>query len=468
MLRSRPMVESRRWTGLSVLSRAGGIVAVFGLLGLLAHWGGTPQGGPLFWLGVAVLATLMVSIGLVTWWLFGSRIADVSTEAYQPSVMRQVIAVLGLVSTAMFVTGFVWDEVWHRSFGRTAVESDFLWAPHKLIYGSLALFAFFCIGGLVVTLRGRGRGGLRARFRRDPLIGLMAIAATYLMISFPSDLLWHQIYGVDLTAWSLPHIFLALGVASVILIAAALALSLDPDHSWTTVRGIPLNSFLALPMLALMAVVLIQFGTTEWDGITKLGSKGGAFRDAFWQRPIWLYPVVVATISVFSAHVALYMTRRVGAATAAGVLVVAFRVVTLVGLSNTKNLTAVPHLSLLAACIALDAWYAVRGPAARTAVWQGALIAGGATLAVNLPLVDAGMIYPPLTAYSVPRMVGYGLVMSLVAGLAGSRLATLVMSLDPQRGAVTLTRRAVLATAAGVTVALAYVALIVLTATPPV
>jgi len=200
------------------------------LLVAVGYWGGAVKTGPLFVAGLVVLSIMILAFGLLTWWLYFSPMPPTRFTALPASIpaVRQIVGVLVVISTMLVVVGAFWDEVWHRSYGSGVVLNDFFWRPHQLIYGSMGLTSFFAVGGLLNALR--GRGNIRQRFRAEPIIGLLALAAFYLSASGPSDLVWHQIYGLDITAWSLPHLFLTTGSVFVSLAAIALHLSLLPRH----------------------------------------------------------------------------------------------------------------------------------------------------------------------------------------------------------------------------------------------
>jgi len=42
--------------------------------------------------------------------------------------------------------------------------------------------------------------------------------------------MWHQIFGLDITAWSLPHLLLGLGLLAVMLVGACIQFSLVERH----------------------------------------------------------------------------------------------------------------------------------------------------------------------------------------------------------------------------------------------
>ncbi len=172
------------------------------ILVAIAYWGGAARINLLFFVGVAVLSGLILGFAFLTWWLYLSPDVRSSTLPVNARALavRQGIGVLAVVSGMLFVTGAAWDEAWHRLYGVGTAVDDFLWAPHKLIYGSLFLTALFALGGLLLLLR--GAGGLRQRFRSEPLVGMLALASAYLALSAPSDLslacdLWLRHYWLE-------------------------------------------------------------------------------------------------------------------------------------------------------------------------------------------------------------------------------------------------------------------------------
>ncbi len=161
-----------------------------------------------------VLGTLVLAFAFAGWWLFASPVANVTRPvAPSPRVLRTRRILSGLIafSGASFVVGTRWDELWHRMYG--GFGNDFLWPPHLLLYGALALGGVFA--GIGRAYARRGEGGLRERFRAEPLMGLLGLLAAYQICSIPSDALWHAIIGLDLSAWSLPHLLLMVTVTSV-------------------------------------------------------------------------------------------------------------------------------------------------------------------------------------------------------------------------------------------------------------
>ncbi len=92
------------------------------------------------WEGWLALGTLVVLFAFLGWWLFLSPLPrPIRPVAPSASVLRgrRWVASLMLVGGALGFVGTNWDELWHRLYG--GFGNDFLWPPHLLIYGSLAL-----------------------------------------------------------------------------------------------------------------------------------------------------------------------------------------------------------------------------------------------------------------------------------------------------------------------------------------
>jgi hypothetical protein len=380
---------------------------------------GTPE-----WVGWLVLGLLFGGFGVLTWWLLFSPLKVDAPPSPAPAarfsqlpkgeVGRGGVAVLVFISGLAFVVGTTWDELWHRMLG--GFGEDFLWPPHLLMYASLGLNLLFAVGGIALALR--GRGGLRQRFRAEPLLSLLGLIAAYQMASIPSDLLWHEIIGPDITAWSLPHLLLVATTAATWLVGLALARSAQPAPRWRLlterVSGLEV---LSLGYVTLATVILLQIGVTEWDFM-----EDGLVRDSILSRPSWSYPVVVLAIGVATAHLALHATRCVGAATAVALAVVLVRLITVN--VNRALLDAGPTLGsplmLLLPAVALDLWYATRRVKGGTVGdWLGGcLLYSFVFLLVGVPYAQVIVGVPGLDPLAIVQCVVIGVLAGAVAGLA--------------------------------------------------
>ncbi|MCE7987893.1 MAG: hypothetical protein DYG89_42560 [Caldilinea sp. CFX5] len=365
------------------------------------------------WQGIVALAILVSAFSLLAWWLFFSPLPKPvrpprMTERTQR--LYRGLAVLNLFGMVLGSIGGHWDELWHRMYG--GFGEDFLWPPHLLLYGALALTALFALGGLLFALR--GAGDIRTRFRSAPLIGWLGLLSAYMVASIPSDLLWHEIIGPDLTAWSLPHWLMSLTGTTASLIGVAIALATLPVRPWRPLfPQLQAMEGVALAMLGFITASLFHLGTTEWEWLSG---------DAPWvilQRPAWTYPVVTLLIGIAMAHVTLYATRRIGAATVVALALLAAQAgwVAYAAAVATPGPFLASHLLVVLPALALDGWYWLRrdridAPLTR---WGGALLYTGIYFVVAFPYIARFMTIPTLdfTATLVTMSIGLPVALAL-------------------------------------------------------
>ena len=215
-----------------------------------------------------------------------------------------------------------WGAVHHRSaVGRALAPmyggfaDDFLWPPHLMIYGSLGLNS---VRRSWPDARGPRLGGIRERFRANPRRLAGPTSRPFSWLRFPPTSFWHKIIGPDISAWSLPHFLLMLSSSSaVLLIGVALILSSGAPRSWIR-AGRPRPSDVARPWFWLSPArwPSLEFGMPNGNGAPRSISP--------WVARSGCIPVVVVAIGAFEAHLVLHGLRRIGAATAAAMVTVAF------------------------------------------------------------------------------------------------------------------------------------------------
>jgi hypothetical protein len=108
--------------------------------------------------------------------------------------------------------GFYWDVAEHIDNGRD--PGPFGTAAHYPIL--LGLFGIFTAGWLAVVMaRGdeASRTGMRLmRGWTAPTSGVaMALCGAFALLGFPSDDLWHEVFGQDVTLWGPTHLILLTG-----------------------------------------------------------------------------------------------------------------------------------------------------------------------------------------------------------------------------------------------------------------
>ncbi len=95
---------------------------------------------------------------------------------------RYRLAFVVLLSFVLLRIGASWDELWHRLYG-VPFGQDLLWPPHLLMYASFLLNVAMVGIGLSVGLR--GRGSVRTRCRREPLLAALGLLAEVRVRIYP-------------------------------------------------------------------------------------------------------------------------------------------------------------------------------------------------------------------------------------------------------------------------------------------
>jgi hypothetical protein len=407
-----------QWTREQRLGVPLGILVV--LIGMV-HWGGTATPGPLFVLGVAVLLGLFVVFAGFLYWLLLAPAKNIVPQTPNP-ILRQMGAVAVLVSATMMTFSTAWDESWHRRFG---VGNDFLWMPHILMYSSFAICTVLASVGVVYLLL-RGQGGLRSRARGEPLVALLACVSMFLLLSAPSDLLWHRIYGLDITAWSLPHITLLLGFILLMLCGITLALSSQKTTAWRGLGGISLNEWLSLWLCGTALMFMLQFGTTEWDSVTQARLEQRFSKiSIFWERPEWLYLAALLGVTAFIGMFAQNVTKRIGAATLVGGFLLLQRSLGLALIGGFDlGMTLRSHGLALLALLALDAVAYWR----KNGNWTWGLAGSSAVLALGVVLLGMSqvLVYPRVNLETIAGHLLAGGMAWLGFGYVGALLGSTV------------------------------------------
>ncbi len=445
------------WTKLQRMGVSFGALLV---LVNIVRWGGTATPGPMFVLGVAVLIGLMLGFSGFLYWLLVAPIKNAAPS--KPNVLlRQLGAVAVLTSGTLMTFSTTWDEAWHRRYG---IGNDFLWMPHIMMYSSFAICSVIASAGILYLVL-TGQGGFRSRARSEPLVALLASMSLFLLFSAPSDLLWHRIYGLDITAWSLPHITLMLGFVAVILCGATLALSSQISSVWRGLQNMSLNEWLTVWLCGSALMFLLQFGTTEWENITAGKLTLGLFRlDIFWQRPEWLFIATILSVTGFIGAFIQNATKRIGVATLVGVFLLLQRSIALLMVGgNDLGMTLRAQIIALGVLIALDLvayWQKSGAWTIKTAFSSGALAIGVVVLGTSQLFV-----YPRINLETIVWHVLFGGIAWLGFTYTGALFGSSVASM-PKLEVVRVTWLPRM-TAVVLTGAMTVLAVALLTAKPP-
>ena len=297
----------------------------------------------LFLHGLTFSALVIGILAFLAWWLYLSPIRQTAANGSASAVHKNraaatsprlsyTLALLIGVGSLLISFGGYWDASEHVVTGIVPGGEDFLWPPHLMLYGGFLLAFLVALGGLIALAFNSLRLGIkdpRMWVRRNPYVGAAVLIAGYGLLSIPGDAIWHELYGVDLTAWSPPHVFLAISASSLTISAVGLFLrgstketkgvpslqpsysklrsaALDsrrPDVAWHRLGAVASKTdWLNLVKLFYISTGLLLFfaiGTIEWeiDALAKIVA----------QRPVWLYPTIIGV----SSFVLLILGRRI-------------------------------------------------------------------------------------------------------------------------------------------------------------
>jgi hypothetical protein len=339
----------------------------------------------------------------------------------------------------MLVAGAFWDASRHIQTGQIPAGADFLWPPHLVIYGAFLMsfsVAMIAIGRVASNGWSAGQNDPRQWVRGNPYLGALALASLYSLLSIPGDALWHALYGVDLTAWSPPHLILGLTSCTVMVCALGLLAQARPQFrrpEWASAGVIAL--------LSLMLSVAYLIGVIEWE-------MPGALQGLAGDRPIWLYPLVGSAIAFFTFLLARSLTGWRWAASLTALGFYALRGLITAGLALTGNVVPYPPLVFLLGAVALDVLRAERigadaHPRAEPGAGRGLAQAAAFTLGcglLELPVLAGRAGLPPLGPQDLLLAVASTLAAALVLGpvarmVAARLLGGVAAPLGPQAAA---------------------------------
>lgn len=311
----------------------------------------------LFLQGLVFSGLAIGVLAILAWWLYLSPMKESghedssgnpqSRKAISTSPrLSKVLALLVGISALLICIGGYWDLSEHVITGIVPGGEDFLWPPHLMIYAGFLLAFLVAIGGLSALAVPNLRAGVmdpRRWVRRSPYVGAVVLVAGYGLFSIPGDAIWHELYGIDLTAWSPPHIFIAVSSASLSIFAVGLLMGsgirVDAARGGAEERSqsqlsnrtgllaagrrfsaADWRSFVNLFFLAIGFCIFLIIGTTEWE----MGKVDGYVA----QRPVWLYPTIIGVSAFFLSVVARRVAPGPWSATAFALLYFGLRIAT--------------------------------------------------------------------------------------------------------------------------------------------
>ncbi len=336
---------------------------------------------PILLQAIGFTAAAVLIFGGATWFLYFSPLKTRPAQVTRPSRVMAgfVVAALG-VGGVLMVTGALWDASKHIQTGTVPGGSDFLWPPHIMLYAGF-LLSFIC--GVValtsIAIQGWKNGSRDPRqwVRQNPRLGAVALSSGFTLLSVPGDALWHELFGVDLTAWSPPHVLIAImGVTCLVCAAGLFNQSFGAAGRRVGARTGLVVSFL----LSLVLSQLYTIGVLEWELPDGLSHTVAA-------RPIWLYPVVGGTIAFLVLFIAKKITAWRWSALATASFFYLIRLATMAILAGTGSVSPLMPL-----------WFILGAGLMDIVHWNWALPAYLIDLATGLAFTLGYLVLFPVTA----------------------------------------------------------------------
>lgn len=350
-------------------------------------------------------------------------------ERSQDKGLVRVMLGLNLGAILISYLSTRWDTAEHV---KGAVDS-FWYAPHYGIYFGILMSALLSLAGLAVVFRGPGLPF--EKLRQNPALSFVAALNGLSFLGAPFDAWWHETFGLDLSAWSPPHIHLIVGIGIVIL--GCMVYFLDDDVVNAPLQRLRVRSRetaiqifgLELSLLTLMVLFI------EYEQLDPALTPGFILT-----RPLWFYPFIWTTLMLFMLTVYIGLTRRIGLVSLGMALYVVVRLL-LLGVDRTLfDYEGTPFYPLVLPALALDLTLlalsktGVRPTAPSWRVMAAAILAGTAMLVLTTPPFWA--FFDVATDYTVQPWLRYWpamLLVGLLSGLLGWWCGTALRRLRPNQ-----------------------------------
>lgn len=324
------------------------------------------------------------------------------------SVLRILLGLQIAALASMFLSAH-WDAAEHA---KGAVDS-FWYPPHYGIYFAILAAGLLSGAGLLLLVWGSPVSPFRA-LKQNLALSMVVIANFLNFSGAPADALWHEIFGIDLTVWSPPHLQLLFGV---ILAALACVVYFLPEPRPGDDDVEPLSAqgagrTLAIIAVFVLALLLAAFLFIEYEV--------GVRSQIVLARPRWAFPLLWSWYVCFTLGLVSAATRRVGMATA---MALAYDLARLAVLAFDRSVLDYQGSIGYPLVLAALPWDAVlfglmrrkQAPSLRSWLLAGTVAAVVVTLTTPLFFawlgVDAELTVTPWTRFWLP---------ALFAGLTGA------------------------------------------------
>lgn len=404
-------------------------VTVYALMGFFS---GLPAGANLgaFVIGLIILFLAIAALVGFAWYAVAKPLPANQLPSKQLPLthgLRQGVALLLSLMSAVGIAGGIWDVTWHVHSGIPFGE-DFFWQPHQFIYVALGM-PILIAGFLWVRMLRNSSGSLRQRFQADIPVTLIFIGGVAMLFTLPADPLWHLIYGEDLTGLSVPHIVFSISSTFTALGTFGILLSYTPVRkTWTSISKLNVVEVLIIISCAFNYVSILMPTLGDWEAISLSTHALPRLPALVAARPDWSMPFLAAFISIYTVTMALQITRRAGTATLVWLVASIIRSVafTIFGYGDTGMNTMFLTLPFVLT-VDIVTWYR----ASRSQPASSVMIAAVATVVgavAVLPQITILFTDPVLSASNVPLMLPAIFAGALTASWMGRMLGDVAVN----------------------------------------
>jgi hypothetical protein len=349
----------------------------------------------------------------------------VSLKILSPLNLDLVLVTL-LIATAggvLAIGGASWDITSHI----LRKPETFFTPSHAVLYTGAGLTAIAALIGLYILIRNRKETSKKSFYTA---LKLSIIAATILIISGPSDFVWHSIFGVD-GLMSPPHLALATGIlistVATVLGLARLLPHVQSKKDETIVRASLIPAFAALWFSSIWYIFMFVLPL----------SNGIHFK--FNPNPAVAVAIATMALPFVSAMIFLIASRtmgRLGAASTMAGVVISFNILANI-VPAYQSLGAFLPWQLLAVIPAIvGADIAINRGGQRTGVIIGGALIGITFYVFNfpmLPMTFAELLNQPNASIhdilpsmytTLLQVVVMTAIPSMLAGIAGAIISS--------------------------------------------
>jgi hypothetical protein len=333
---------------------------------------------------------------------YSERVSGLPPWAALPTAIAAVSLIIALF-------GMYWDISLHIDQGRD--PGPLANPAHYFIL--VGLFGIFVAGFFAIVLPEGKPSPAAVKISDDwyaPVGGVVFMAcASFALLGFPLDDMWHRLFGQDVTLWGPTHLMMFGGAGLSLLGHATLVAEAGENKSKMTARG-PLGFIIRNRKASIFGGLLIGLSTFQ-----------GEFDFGVPQFQLVFQPVLIAlAAAVALVGARIYIGRGGALAAAANFIVIRGVIALLVGPVAGE---ATPHMPLYLAEAALVELVALRVSPDRPyrfGAWAGALI-GTVGLAAEWGWSHVWMPIPWPSS-----MLGEAVVLTPIAAVAGALLGGFV------------------------------------------